>query len=372
MHLLPPYHLSSGLLLFITLIQSASLSAQTYGASFNDAQWTAQSGPFACSVSHKIPGFGSARFARNAGGGEFFELKSSSTAFPEGLVKIESVPPVWRSDVSPAVLGQIQVGAQQPLRLATTQVSTISAALEQGTNVVFSSTQVSSSGSNMRVALEARNFSAGYSKYQRCIAELIPYTFNQLSRTLINYATNADNLSAAVKGQLDKIVRYTKADSRVLGIIVDAHSDKLPTPEEGGAVSQRQAELVTAYLVDKGLKADTIITRWHGDKFPIATNDNKAGQAKNRRVTIRLENESTRKEMEKKIAAIKEAEQKAAEQKAAEQKAAADAQAEAKTATQSQLSSSASSLPVNLQQLEQMVEQQDLTSGQQPAVNPAR
>jgi len=367
MHLFSPYYLSCGLLLLIALGQSAPLFAQTYGATFNDAEWTSQAGPFACSLSHKIPGFGSARFARNAGGGEFFELKSSSTAFPEGLVKIESVPPVWRSDVSPAALGQIQVGAQQPLRLATTQVSAISAALEQGTNVVFSGTQVSSSGSNMRVALEARNFSAGYSKYQRCIAELIPYTFNQLSRTLINYATNADNLSAAVKGQLDKIVRYTKADSRVLGIIVDAHSDKLPTPEEGGAVSQRQAELVTAYLVDKGLKADTIITRWHGDKFPIATNDNKAGQAKNRRVTIRLENESTRKEMEKKIAAIKEAEQKAAEQKAA-----ADAQAEAKTATQSQLSSSASSLPVNLQQLEQMVEQQDLTSGQQPAVNPAR
>lgn len=364
MHLLSTYHLCSGLLLLIALGQSASLSAQTYGASFNDAKWTAQSGPFACSLSHKIPGFGSAWFARNAGSSEFLELKDTRKAFPEGLVKIASVPPVWRSDVNPAALGQVQVTTQQLLRVTGAQLGTISAALEQGTNVVFSNAQVSSSGSSVHVVLEARNFSAGYAKYQRCIAELIPYTFNQLSRTIINYPTNADDLSPGAKAQLDKIVRYTKADSRVLGIIVDAHSDKLPTPEESDAASQRQAELVTAYLIDKGLKADTITTRWHGDKFPIATNDNKTGQAKNRRVTIRLENETTRKEMEKKIAAIKDAEQKAAAEQAEAAKAAQD-QSSSSSATQTPL-------PESLQQLEQMVEQQDLTSGVQPDATPVR
>lgn len=367
MRLVPFYHLSSAILLAFACAQSASLHAQTYSASFNDAQWTAQSGPFACSLNHKIPGFGSARFARNAGGGEFFELKNTSQAFPSGVAKIESVPPVWRSDVNPAALGQAQVTAQQPLRLAAAQVSAISAALEQGINVVFSSTQVNSSGGNLRVALEAHNFPAGYKKYQRCITELIPYTFNQLSRTLINYSANADDLSAAAKVQLDKIVRYTKADSRVLGIIVDAHSDKLLSPEDGDAASQQQAELVTAYLIGKSLSAGTITTRWHGDKFPIASNENKTGQAKNRRVTIRLENETTRKEMEKKITTIK-----AAEQKAATEKAKAEAEVEAKKTTQDQPSSAAAPLPTSLQELERMVEQQDLTSGKQPDSAPAR
>ena len=302
-------------------------------------------------MSHKIPGFGSAQFARNAGGGEVFELKPGSQSFPAGAVKIESVPPMWRSDVSPVTLGQIQASAQQPLRLASAQVKEISATLAQGTNVVFSSAQMTANGGALRVALEAHNFNPAFTSYQNCISALIPYTFDQLSRTLLNYEANADDLSAAAKAQLDKIVRYTKADPRVLGILVDAHSDKLPTPEEGDAASQRQAELVTAYLIDKGLGADTITTRWHGDKFPLANNQNKAGQAKNRRVTIRLENETTRKEMEKKIAAIKEAEQKAAA-----------------NTSQAQSSANSSDLPVNLQQLEQMVEHQDLTSGKQPDI----
>jgi len=351
------------LLLATTLIQSAPLSAQVYSAGFNNAEWATQAGPFACSLSHKIPGFGSARFVRNAGAGEFFELKNTSQSFPSGAVRIESVPPMWRGDSSPATLGQTQASGKQPLRVTGAQIAMISRTLEQGTNVVFSSSQVSSNGSSLRVGLEANKFSPAYSKYQRCVADLIPYTFDQLSRTLINYAPNADDLSAGAKSQLDKIVRYTKADSRVLGIIIDAHSEKLATPEEGDAASQKQAELVTAYLIDKGLAADTITTRWHGDKFPIANDQNKAGQAKNRRVTIRLENETTRKEMEKKITAIKDAEQKAAEQKAA---------AESSAQAQARSSSSAGELPVNLQQLEQMVEQQNLTSGKQPVVKPAQ
>jgi outer membrane protein OmpA-like peptidoglycan-associated protein len=358
MPLLSLYRASPLILLAIALIQSASLYGQTYSASFNDAEWTAQSGPFACSLSHKIPGFGAARFVRNAGAAEFLELKHSRQAFPLGVVKVESIPPVWRTDASPAFLGQVQAGAQQPLQVAAgAQIEMISKSLGQGTNVMFSGVQVNASGSSLRVALTANNFPAAYGKYERCIAQLIPYTFNQLARTQFIYSLNADELETALKSQLDKIVRYTKADPRVLGIIVDAHSEKLSTSEEGDAASRKQAELVAAYLINKGLAADTITVRWHGDKFPVANNGSAAGQAKNRRVTIRLENETTRKEMEKKIGAIKEAELNAAEQKAA-----------AEQSARSQPSSASATLPLNLQQLEQMVEKQNLTSGKQPTL----
>lgn len=320
------------------------LQAQVYSASFSDSQWSAQSGPFACSLNHKIPGFGSARFTRNANAAEFLELLHTSQAFPGGAVRIETMPPTWRSDISPLVLGQAQSVGGEPLKI-TANIAAIKGALEQGTNVVASSTQISSDGTSLRVALAARNFGPASGQYRQCIEGLIPYTFDQLSRTVINYASNADDLNAAAKSQLDKIVRYTKADPRVLGILIDAHSDKLATPEAGEVVTQRQAELVASYLIDKGVDAGTITIRWHGDKFPIANNMNKAGQAKNRRVTVRLENASTRLEMDKKIAAIKLAEQKAAEK------------------TVGQSSASNSSLPSTLEQLEQMVEQQDLTSG---------
>lgn len=334
--------------LLLALLGCAQLlQAQVYSASFTDSQWSAQSGPFACTLSHKIPGFGSARFARNAGAAEFLELRHTSQAFPVGPVRIESMPPMWRSDASPADLGQAQSSGGEPVKVTLNLVA-ITETLEQGTNVVFSSTRISSGGTSLRVALAARNFGSAFGQYRQCIEGLIPYTFDQLSRTVINYTSNADDLSVVAKSQLDKIVRYTKADPRVLGILIDAHSEKFATPEAGEEATQRQAELVTRYLIDKGVGANTIATRWHGDKFPIANNNSKAGQAKNRRVTVRLENDTTRREMEKKIAAIKLAEQQAAEKAAA------------------QSSASSAALPPSLQQLEQMVEQQDITRGKQP------
>lgn len=355
------FYLNPALLLAITLGQSASLHAQTYTASFNESKWSAKSGAFACSLSHTIPGFGSAQFVRKTGGSEFLELKASGSVALNGAVKIEAVPPVWRIDGAATPLGQVQVMPGQPVHVPAAQISTISAALEQGTNVVFGSTQVNANGNSLRVVLEANNFKPEFGRYRKCVGALIPYTFDQIARTLINYAPDANDLGPSAKAQLDKIVRYSKADPGVIGILVDAHSDKLPTPEAGDAAAQHQAELVTAYLVEKGLSADIITTRWHGDKFPIANNQNKAGQAKNRRVTVRMENEATRKEMEKKIAAIIAAEEKAAEQKAATEKKAQESSAPASSA-----------LPVNLQDLEQMVEQQDLTSGKQPTSKQAQ
>lgn len=355
------FYQSPAFLLALTLGQSASLHAQTYSASFNESEWSAKSGSFACSLSHIIPGFGTAQFVRKTGGSEFLELKSGGSAALNGIVRIEAVPPVWRIDGAATPLGQVQVVPGQPVRVPAAQISTISAALEQGTNVVFGSSQVNANGNSLRVALEANNFKGAFGRYRKCIDALIPYTFDQIARTLINYAPDANDLSPSAKARLDKIVRYSKADPGVIGILVDAHSDKLPTPEAGDAASQHQAELVTAYLIEKGLSGALITSRWHGDKFPIANNQNKDGQAKNRRVTVRMENEATRKEMEKKIAAIIAAEEKAAEQKAATEKKA-----------QEHATSASSALPVNLQDIEKMVEQQDLTSGKQPTPKPVQ
>lgn len=323
-------------------VLAAYADAQTYITAFSDSQWKAQSGAFACSLSHEIAAFGSARLVRNAGSAEVLEIKAKAQAFGEGAVRVEAVPPVWRTDASPNNLGQAQVGGQS-LKVTGAQIATITASLEQGTNVMFS-------GSNLRVGLAARNFSAAFASYKACVKNLIPYTFDQLSRTQLSYTREAEDLSPAAKAELDKIVRYVKADQKVLGIIIDAHSDKLPKQEESDALSQRQAEFVTRYLIEKGIAADNITTRWHGDKFPIANNQNKAGQAKNRRVTVRLESEQTRKEMEKKIAAIKEAEQKAAAEKAA------------KDATEK------TDPGINPAELEKLTEQQNLSSGKQPEI----
>lgn len=334
-----------GIMLGIAGLWAGAALAQTYIAPFSSAEWKSASGPFACSLEHKIPGYGSARLVRKAGNAEVLELKGSAQSFSNGVIRVEAVPPVWRSDVATGNLGQVQVSGPI-LAIKGAQIPAITASLEQGTNVIFS-------GSNLRVGLEARNFTGAFAQYKNCLKALIPYTFEQLSRTQITYTREAVELSPAAKAHLDKIVRYAKADPKVLGVIVDAHSDKLAKPEDAEALSQRHAEWVTQYLIEHGMAAETITTRWHGDKFPIANNQSKAGQAKNRRVTLRLENAATRKAMEKKISAAKEAEQKAA----AEQSARA--------------SEDVNTPAIDVSELEKLTEQQDLLSGQQPSSRPS-
>jgi outer membrane protein OmpA-like peptidoglycan-associated protein len=245
----------------------------------------------------------------------------------------------------------------------------------QGTNVVFSSQR--GDGTVLRVALEANNFEPAFARYKTCVSALIPHTFDQVARMLIGYAPGASELGSAAKAQLDNAIRYAKADPKVLGILVDAHSAPMATREESDLASQRQAELVTSYLIAKGVSEETVNARWHGDKFPVAKNDTKAGQARNRRVTVRLETAATRAAMEKRIAAILAAEQQATalaapEQTVAQQKS-SDVESGRSSARPETVTldrpppgkdvAASDSLPLTLEQLEQMVEQQDLASG---------
>lgn len=332
----------------VSFLTGVNSQAQTYASGFADAKWTARSGPFACSLSHEIPAFGVAYLGQKAGSAGVFEFRGAKKAFPPGAVKLEAVPPLWRNDVIPRTL--FTLATSPSLQLNTEQFQAVAAALEGGANVVFSGVGANEQGSHFRVIVDARNFAANYTIYKRCVANLIPDTFDQLSRTVINYASDAQTLSAAARAQLDKIVRYAKADNKVLGILVDAHSDKRKTAEDAELAAQQQAELVADYLIGKGVPAASVTARWHGDKFPIADNKNKIGQAKNRRITLRLENEATRKEMERRIAALKTAEEKAAA------KAAAEAEKQAAAGVSS----------VTPSQLEELVEKQNLNNGKQP------
>jgi len=207
----------------------------------------------------------------------------------------------------------------------------------------------------MRVMLTAKNFLDAYKKYQQCVTDLIPYTFAQVARTSINYAEKPKGLSANNKNDLNKIARYIQADAKVVGVFVDGHSDNTGSAEEREITSKQTAEWVANYLTEKGVAADKITTRWHGDKFLIANNKTDAGRAENRRVTVRLEDEATRKEFMKKEGDIRKAEEKAAAEKLT-----ADAK-KLPTSTSAAVSTSASSSgKMSPEEISRMVEGLDL------------
>jgi len=68
---------------------------------------------------------------------------------------------------------------------------------------------------------------------------------------------------------------------------LDGHSSAEGTEARNLALSVDRANAVKNYLVNNGIKASNLITKGHGEKFPVAGNDNEAGRALNRRVEIK-------------------------------------------------------------------------------------
>jgi sodium-type flagellar protein MotY len=345
---------------FLCLLSISRVNAQVYSADLATSEWKVASNPFACSLTHTIPVFGKAVFSRKAGGAEVFYVESQGkVVFPPGAAAIETMPPVWRSDVVPVSLGSITaVAGKQPISVPSAQIAALVAQLSGGVNVMYSSQTVMSTSSSvaiMRVVLSAKNFATGYKNYQQCVANIIPYSFAQVARTFINYAEKTDGLTASNKADLKKVARYINADKNVVGVFVDGHSDNSHVGDAIEAQSKQAAEWVSAYLVEQGVAASKITTRWHGDKFLIASNATAAGRAQNRRVTVRLEDEAAHKEFMK-----KEEENRKASEKATADAGQADAKKSDSTKGATTGASSSASGKMSPEEISRMVEGFDL------------
>ena len=79
-----------------------------------------------------------------------------------------------------------------------------------------------------------------------------------------------------------------KTDDSIRQICVDGHTDDAGMPRDNIALSKRRAAGVTRYLIANGCPADKLVTRYHGEKYPVTSNSNPKTKARNRRTTIRL------------------------------------------------------------------------------------
>jgi outer membrane protein OmpA-like peptidoglycan-associated protein len=73
-----------------------------------------------------------------------------------------------------------------------------------------------------------------------------------------------------------------------LGIRIAGHTDATGSPEANRSLSLRRAEAVRDALVERGVALSRIAVSGEGAALPVASNDDAAGRARNRRVVVRL------------------------------------------------------------------------------------
>lgn len=104
--------------------------------------------------------------------------------------------------------------------------------------------------------------------------------------SVVHFATRSATLNRTAKVTLGKAAGTLKKDV-ALQVEIAGHADSRNTDDFNMALSRKRAASVERYLAKHGISADRLAIKAYGESQPVASNDSKAGMAKNRRVELR-------------------------------------------------------------------------------------
>ena len=112
--------------------------------------------------------------------------------------------------------------------------------------------------------------------------------FEILSRTgNIYFASGSARLQSESAPLLNSLADII---ARCPGMVVEAggHTDSIGSNATNQRLSQARAQSVVTFLLDRGLKKDSIVSKGYGESSPIASNDTSEGRWKNRRIEFKV------------------------------------------------------------------------------------
>lgn len=99
------------------------------------------------------------------------------------------------------------------------------------------------------------------------------------------FEINKSSLNAMAKSNLDSLAKtlnkYPETE-----IVIDGHTDDTGEEKYNMKLSLERANTVQAYLQNKGVNTNRIVTRGFGESLPKSDNTTEAGRTENRRVEI--------------------------------------------------------------------------------------
>ena len=101
----------------------------------------------------------------------------------------------------------------------------------------------------------------------------------------VNFASDSARLLRESLAILDNAAATLKEWGEVK-VEVAGHTDSTNSDAYNLRLSQRRAEAVRAYLIKKGVAADRLTAKGHGESRPVADNKTAEGRRKNRRVEL--------------------------------------------------------------------------------------
>jgi outer membrane protein OmpA-like peptidoglycan-associated protein len=103
------------------------------------------------------------------------------------------------------------------------------------------------------------------------------------------FTTGTANLNSGGTGHLAKLAEFLNQHvDRNVQIV--GYTDSVGSNDYNQALSERRADAVKAYLVDRGVTSSRLSASGQGERSPIGDNASDTGRAQNRRVEVTIEN----------------------------------------------------------------------------------
>ncbi|KPH90841.1 flagellar protein MotY [Pseudoalteromonas sp. US3C1013] len=285
-------------LLFISLgISSVLYSLNTtaamrqYTANQDNSNWNlVKTTRLQCQLNHEVPYYGEAVFKASASKNKDLTFNLDMVVRPENyaIAGLKAVPPSWRAGRPARDIADMKLLKKFDGELGNKTAWEILTELEKGNQPTFYYQDWQNSADKIAVGMSNVNFKQAYWAFLQCRDELLPYNFEDISFTIMNYESNSSKLTKSSQQRLDKIAEYLKNDPSIESISIASYTDSYGGRWNNLDLSRTRAKAIKDYMVGLGVDEAKVVTEGFGEKRFVDTNDNILGRDKNRRLVIQI------------------------------------------------------------------------------------
>ncbi|MEM5508344.1 OmpA family protein [Pseudoalteromonas sp. AS71] len=286
-------------LLFISLSISAVLysthsqaAMRQYTATQDNSNWeVVKTTRLQCQLNHEVPYYGEAIFKASASKNKNLTFNLDMVVRPDNyaIAGLKAVPPTWRAGLPARDIANMKLLKKFDGELGNKTAWEMLTELEKGYYPTFYYQDWQNSADKIAVGISSVNFKQAYWAFLQCRDELLPYSFEDISFTVMNYQSNSSKLTKSSQQRLDKIAEYLKNDASIESISIDSYTDSYGGRWNNLDLSRKRAKTIKDYMVGLGVDEAKVQTTGLGEKRFVDNNDNILSRDKNRRLIIQIE-----------------------------------------------------------------------------------
>lgn len=275
----------------VCLCGAAHGAVRHYKASDTSSKWAISSETrLECRLSHNIPRFGEVVFTSYAGKKPNMEFELDMLRLPDNysFASVHSIAPAYRPGVPTKTISDMSLKKQFNPDVPEKAAWTMLTELEKGFVPTIYYADWHNPYDKIAVGLSNINFLDSYEKFLHCRDNLLKFSFEDISYTILNYQSNTAELSKASKKRLAQIGEFLKHSPNIEAIEINAYTDSYGGFWPNMDLSKKRAQVIKEYLASVGVDKNRVVVTGFGEKRHVASNKTELGRATNRRVVITM------------------------------------------------------------------------------------